>query len=56
MTIRDIQGNNKYYMKEDIDEATCNMMPGWIWDDTMIECLVDTINIDSNDLINFLEG
>lgn len=56
MTIRDIQGYNKYYMKEDIDEATCNMMPGWIWDDTMIECLADTIKIDSNDLINFLEG
>lgn len=56
MTIRDIQGYNTYYMKEDIDEATCNTMPGWVWDDTMIECLViDIINIDSNDLINFLE-
>lgn len=57
MTIRDIQGSNKYYMEEDIDEATCNMMPGWVWDETMIECLFDDIikNINQDDLMSFLE-
>ena len=49
---------NKYYMYEDIDETTCNTMSGWVWDDTMIECLVDKgiIDINQDDLMNFLEG
>lgn len=56
--LRDMQGYNKYYMYEDIDETTCNTMSGWVWDDTMIECLVDKgiIDINQDDLMNFLEG
>lgn len=57
MTIREVTSRDRYYMQEDVGETSCNMDPGWIWNETMIEGLaIDIINIDSNDLINFLEG
>ena len=57
MTIRECVGKDTYYMEEDVRDYTYNSKPGWIWDETMIECLaMDIININSNDLINFLEG
>lgn len=57
MTIREVTSGDRYYMEEDVGETSCNRDPGWIWNETMIECLaMDIININSNDLINFLEG
>lgn len=58
MTIRDYAGrNDEYYMKEDIEETGWNAQPGWIWDETMIEGVIDTgINdINQDDLMSFLE-
>ena len=57
MTIREVTSRDRYYMKEDVGETSCNMDPGWIWNETMIECLVniDFNNITNDDLISFLE-
>lgn len=57
MTIRDIDGDNKYFMEEDIDEYHHNRKSGWVWYDYMIKGIVDinVINLNQNDLLNFLE-
>lgn len=55
MTIREVAGDDIYYMQEDKDEFKQNYHDGWVWDSQMIEGLAFAeISIKTEDMLSFL--